>query len=130
MEHQGDLASVFFGHVLTFLFSSFKVTILEPGPFRTEIIQNNYNTVPQHPAYADPTLPASQRRKHFGSPQVFDGDVSKAVVVIEKLTQTEEAPLRFPLHRGVVSTMRDKAKKLSELADKYESWNEDLYHDD
>lgn len=37
--------------------------------------------------------------------------------------------MRFPLHKKVVAAMRDKAKGLSEAADKFESWNDDLYHD-
>ena len=60
---------------------------------------------------------------------MFDGDVAKAAIAIEKFSQLEDAPIRFPLHRRVVASMRDKAKNLSEEADKYESWTEDLYHD-
>ncbi|KAF8551559.1 NAD(P)-binding protein [Imleria badia] len=106
-----------------------KVTLLEPGPFRTEITQSNYRSAPQHPAYADPALRASQARKYFTATELWDGDVTKAVVVIDKVSQLEDAPIRFPLHKKVVAALRDKAKGLSAVADKYESWNDDLYHD-
>lgn len=105
-----------------------KVTILEPGPYRTEISEGNYRDVPPHPAYADSALPASQVRKFLASPHSFDGDVAKAVVVVNKVSQLEDAPIRFPLHKKLVADMRDKAKGLSEVADKYESWTDDLYH--
>jgi len=106
-----------------------KVTILNPGPYRTEISQGNYHGVPQHPAYADPALHTSQVRKLLTSTELYDGDVTKAAVVIEKLSRFEDAPIRFPLHKRVVAGMRAKAKGLSEVADKYESWTDGLYLD-
>ena len=105
------------------------MTILEPGPYRTEISQSNYRTSHQHPAYANPALPTSQMRKLFAATELFDGDVTKAAVVIEKFSRLEDAPIRFPLHKWVVASMRDKSKDLLEVADKYESWTDDLYHD-
>ncbi|KAF8125627.1 NAD(P)-binding protein [Boletus edulis] len=107
-----------------------KVTLLEPGPYRTEISQGNFRAAPQHPAYANPALPSSQARKFLGSTERFDGDVTKAVVVIEKFSQLEDVPIRFPIHRRVIMAMRDKAKSLSEGADKYERWTDGLYHDE
>lgn len=106
-----------------------KVTILEPGPYRTEMSRGNYRAVPPHPAYADPALPASQVRGFLETPELFDGDVTKAVILIDKISQLEELPIRFPLHKVLVADLRDKAKSLSEVADKYESWTDDLYHD-
>lgn len=106
-----------------------KVTILELGPYRTNILGENYRVLPQHSAYADPALPASQTRKLLASAEVLDGDVTKAAIVIEKFTRLEDAPMRFPLHRRVVAVMRDKAKDLSHVADAYESYTKDLYHD-
>ena len=61
--------------------------------------------------------------------ELYDGDVSKAAVIIERFSRLEDAPIRFPLHRNVVESMRDKSKGLLEVAGKYESWTEDLYHD-
>ena len=114
-----------FGHRLTFSFS--KVTALEPGPFRTNLSQSR--AAPPHPAYADPALHASQVRKHLVSTDLFNGDVSKAAVVIDKISQLNDLPIRFPLHKEIVARLRDKAKGFSEVADRYESWSDDLYHD-
>ena len=61
--------------------------------------------------------------------ELYDGDVSKAAVIIERFSRLEDAPIRFPLYRNVVESMRDKSKGLLEVAGKYESWTEDLYHD-
>lgn len=99
-----------------------KITLLEPGPFRTEFSERNFHPLPQHPVYADPALPRSQVCKYIGSPELFDGDVSRAVVVIKKVS-------RFPLHKRTVATLRERAKEYSDLADGYESWVEDLYHE-
>jgi len=107
-----------------------KVTLIEPGPFRTEIFQNNFYDAPQHPAYADPNSRASQARKRIASTKIFDGNPKKAAIVIEKVSRLEDPPVRFPLHRRVVASMREKAKGLLEVADRYESWNDGLYYDD
>ncbi|KAG8215329.1 NAD(P)-binding protein [Butyriboletus roseoflavus] len=94
------LSFIHLGHVLILvrLFDP-KVTILEPGPYRTGILQGNYPIAPQHPAYANPALRTSQIRKFLSSTELFDGDVTKAAVVIEKFSRLEDAPIRFPLHR-------------------------------
>lgn len=134
MEHQGlyvcfHVPSTPFLTGLFFVIS--KVTLIEPGPFRTEIFQNNIYDAPQHPAYADPDSRASQARKRIASSaKTFDGNTEKAAIVIEKVSRLEDPPVRFPLHRNVVASMREKAKGLLEVADRYESWNEDLYHDE
>ena len=103
-----------------------KITLLEPGPFRTEFSERNSvlcrNTLRTQ-------TPRSQVRKYIGSPELFDGDVSKAVVVIKKVSQLENPPVRFPFHKRTVATLRERAKEYSDLADGYESWVEDLYHE-
>ena len=92
--------------------------------------QSNYRDVPPHPAYADSALHTSLIRKDLLSKELWNGDVAKAVVVIDRVSQFEEAPIRFPLHKKVLEDMRGKAKSLLGLADKYEGWTGDLYHDD
>jgi len=106
-----------------------KATLIEPGPFRTEIVQKNFHQVPPHPAYADPNSRASQARNVFTSSEFFDGNAVKAVNVIEKVSRLEDPPIRLPLHKRVVTGLRDKAKGMLEVADKYESWSDDLYND-
>jgi NAD(P)-dependent dehydrogenase (short-subunit alcohol dehydrogenase family) len=103
-----------------------KVTIIEPGPFRTKIFKENQHITPQHPAYANPDLPSSQSRQFIVSDNI-DGDADKAVVAIEKLTHLDDVPMRLPLHRRVIVSTRDKIKSLTEDVNKFESWSEDLY---
>ncbi|KAG2365228.1 NAD(P)-binding protein [Suillus spraguei] len=103
-----------------------QITIIEPGPFRTGMLGGNMQVVPQHPAYADPELPASTMRQ-FMTSGLHDGDTDKAVVVIEKLTHLDDPPVRFPLHRNAVRAGREKSKSLTEIMDKYESWSESVY---
>ncbi|KAG1781249.1 NAD(P)-binding protein [Suillus placidus] len=104
-----------------------KVTIIEPGPFRTKIFKENQRLTSQHPAYASPGLPSSKFRQFITSGNI-DGDADKAVVAIEKLTHLDDVPMRLPLHRKVIVSTRDKIKILTKDADNFESWSEDLYH--
>ncbi|KAG2129184.1 NAD(P)-binding protein [Suillus bovinus] len=103
-----------------------KVTIIEPGPFRTGMFKGNMQLVPQHPAYADPELPGSKLRQ-FMNLTLADGDTEKAAIVIKKLTHLDDPQLRFPLHRLAVRAGREKAKSLTETIDRYESWTENVY---
>ncbi|KAG2138416.1 NAD(P)-binding protein [Suillus bovinus] len=104
-----------------------KVTIIEPGPFRTKIFKDNLRLISQHPAYTNPDLPSSQYRQFVASDNI-DGDADKAVVAIEKLTHLDDVPMRLPLHRRVVVSAREKIKSLTEDVNNFESWSEDLYH--
>lgn len=104
-----------------------KVTIIEPGPFRTKIFKENQRLTSQHPAYANPGLPSSRFRQFITSGNI-DGDADKAVVAIEKLTHLDDVPMRLPLHRKVVASTRDKIKILAEDVGNFESWSDDLYH--
>ncbi|KAG2116839.1 hypothetical protein DEU56DRAFT_839771 [Suillus clintonianus] len=104
-----------------------QITIIEPGPFRTRSFRDDaMQSSVQHPAYANPDLPGSKFRE-WAATNVVDGDPDKAVVVMEKLTHLDEAPMRLPLHRVAVRGGRAKATSLTETMDKYESWSEDVY---
>ncbi|KAG1720814.1 hypothetical protein EDB19DRAFT_539188 [Suillus lakei] len=105
-----------------------QITIIEPGPFRTRGLTGDDAVQPsiQHPAYTNPDLPGSKFRE-WASRNAGDGDPDKAVVVMEKLTHLDEAPMRLPLHRFALSVGRAKAASLIETVDKYESWSEDVY---
>jgi NAD(P)-dependent dehydrogenase (short-subunit alcohol dehydrogenase family) len=104
-----------------------KVTIIEPGPFRTKIFKENQRMASPHPAYANPDLPGSQLRQFITSNNI-NGDADRAVVAIEKLTHLDDVPIRLPLHKKVVVSTRDKIKRLTEDVNSFESWSEDLYH--
>ncbi|KAF9232135.1 hypothetical protein BU15DRAFT_81566 [Melanogaster broomeanus] len=90
-----------------------KVTIIEPGPFRTK----------DHPK-----SPSSQMRAYFASESgAVDGDADKAVVAMEKLVHLDNPPLRLPLHKWTVAAIKEKIQKVLEEVQAYESWSDDLY---
>ncbi|KAG0697675.1 NAD(P)-binding protein [Suillus ampliporus] len=94
-----------------------KVTIIEPGPFRTRMLTDDI-----HLGLANPELADSKPRQ-----RVTLGDPEKAVAVIEKLTHLDEPPLRLPLHRNAIAAGREKVKSLNDDMDRYESWSENVY---
>ncbi|KAF9222900.1 NAD(P)-binding protein [Gyrodon lividus] len=104
-----------------------KVTILEPGPFRTKCATVNAVVEPLHPAYTDPALPTMQIRSSGLNPDsVFNGDPDKFAEVVYKLAYLEDPPLRLPIHPVAVAIVRRKGQELLEAADKGESWSEDV----
>ncbi|KAH7927535.1 NAD(P)-binding protein [Leucogyrophana mollusca] len=103
-----------------------KVTIIEPGPFRTKLVAENVQIEPQHPAYAHPSSPSSQFRKYATSSAV-DGDADKAVAAIEKIVHIDNPPVRLPLHKKTVASAKEKALSILEDVDNYGAWSEDLY---
>ena len=115
-------------------------------PGRTNLI----NT-PPHPAYvsASPLSPrtspsststSSATSKSPQSPQSplpsiltrqfvtmpFPGDTSKAAVVIYKLSELENPPMRLPLGKHAVRLAREKMEAVKKDVDLYESWSEGL----
>ncbi|KAG9311278.1 NAD(P)-binding protein [Chiua virens] len=104
-----------------------KITLLEVGPFRTELGTVNSNVAPPHPAYTSPDLPGSKWRILFKSGVIYDGDPQKACIAFEKASRMEDPPLRLPLHRGVLQAASGKGKSLIETVEKYRDWSDDLY---
>jgi len=47
-----------------------RITVVEPGGFRTEWAKSPLAVVPQHPAYSDPTTPTSQVQAYIFGPYV------------------------------------------------------------
>ncbi|EGN97096.1 hypothetical protein SERLA73DRAFT_74810 [Serpula lacrymans var. lacrymans S7.3] len=105
-----------------------KVTIVEPGPFRTKIVQENLREEPQHPAYSKPES-GSSRFRAFVHSSTFGGDADKFVAAVVRLVDADEAPVRLPLHKNTIVSVREKAQSLNDDADRYASWSDDLYFD-
>lgn len=105
-----------------------KVTIVEPGPFRTNCPTTNMVTEPIHPAYNDPVLPSMQLRNVMSNTDTaFTGDPTKLAEAIYKLVYLEDPPLRLPLHNIAVKTLKEKGRHLIDTADTWASWSEDMY---
>ncbi|KAI6114069.1 hypothetical protein F5141DRAFT_1104021 [Pisolithus sp. B1] len=104
-----------------------KVTIVEPGPFRTNCPTTNMVTEPVHPAYDDPTLPSSEFRKMMSNADAkFDGDPIKLADAMYKLVYLKDPPLRLPLHHMTVEAFRVKGRHLIDTADTWASWSDDM----
>ncbi|OCH86505.1 NAD-P-binding protein [Obba rivulosa] len=102
-----------------------KVTIILPGPFRTSV-QANYVTLPALPAYTT-AVPAVNGRVFMAT--IDDGpsdDPRKGVEKFYELANLPEPPLRCPVGKLAVESMRKKAASLVAEADAYASWSEGL----
>ncbi|KAG1885451.1 hypothetical protein F4604DRAFT_1726220 [Suillus subluteus] len=99
-----------------------KITLIEPGLFRTSMIQS-HATEPIHPAYeSNPSLPTRKYRALY--PDIedthFDGDPAKFAEVAYKLSRLDDPPIRLPLHRVALESARQKGESLLETA---ENWS-------
>ncbi|PCH43481.1 NAD(P)-binding protein [Wolfiporia cocos MD-104 SS10] len=100
-----------------------KVTIIEPGGFRTKGVDSAVK-VPPHPAYTKATLPSAGFRKWLEDPKGLAGDVDKATEVIYKLSTLPEPPLHFLLGHDALGMAKEKLTNLLADIDKYGSWSE------
>ncbi|KAG2113928.1 uncharacterized protein F5147DRAFT_744111 [Suillus discolor] len=106
-----------------------KITLIEPGLFRTSVIQNVV-AEPIHPAYAsNASLPTRKYRALYPDIEKthFDGDPAKFAEVVYKLSRLDEPPVRLPLHRVALESARQKGESLLEAAEKWSSWSDDVY---
>ncbi|MBY0462246.1 MAG: SDR family NAD(P)-dependent oxidoreductase [Alphaproteobacteria bacterium] len=86
-----------------------KVTIIEPGPFRTEFFGKAYDMAPENLAYKS-TIGSQVRhyRKEAHKNQI--GDPVKAVQIIIQIAEMKEPPLRMILGNIAMDTMLQKIK--------------------
>ncbi|MGH3588565.1 MAG: SDR family oxidoreductase [Pseudonocardia sp.] len=91
-----------------------RVTIVEPGPFRTEFLGRSMQHATPLPAYEDGPAGALRRRTASGHGQQ-PGDPVGAVEAIIDVVRAPSAPLRLPL--GRIAVERIRAKLQGQLAD-------------
>ncbi|KAG9310960.1 NAD(P)-binding protein [Chiua virens] len=115
--------------VFYLVYYSLQVTILEPGPFRTEIAKNNYHAVPPHPAYTNPVSRAAQIRQRLAAGEMFDWRRHESRGSDRAGVSTPGCANTVPIAQTCRGGHEDKARGLQEVASTYESWTEDLYHD-
>lgn len=91
-----------------------RVTIVEPGPFRTEFLGRSLRRATPIPDYEDG--PVGALRSRFGTQHGRQpGDPVRAVEAIIDVVRSPSAPLRLPLGRAAVERIR--AKLQQQLAD-------------
>lgn len=89
-----------------------RVTIVEPGPFRTEFLGRSMARATPIPDYEDGPAGALRARDGHGKQP---GDPVRAVEAIINAVHSPSAPLRLPLGRSAVERIR--AKLTGQLAD-------------
>ncbi|KAI0325761.1 hypothetical protein GY45DRAFT_202872 [Cubamyces sp. BRFM 1775] len=124
-----------------------KVLIVEPGAFKTSVLEKDMIVAPPHPAYTNPTLPGShigiaflagaghQQQSQEDNEEDKEGSTqtrltinhaSKAVAKINEMADLASPPLHFPLGEDVLTAAREKIRSLSEETEAYASWSENL----
>jgi NAD(P)-dependent dehydrogenase (short-subunit alcohol dehydrogenase family) len=97
-----------------------RVTLIEPGPFRTDFIGRSLEPVPQRlPDYDRTSGKFAQFLKVIDGKQ--PGDPARAAQAIVAMVHAGNPPFRMPLGRYVVKKLRDRAAEMTRLADEQES---------
>lgn len=105
-----------------------KVTIIEPGGFRTEWNKGSMVKLPIHPAYAGPNTPSSLFRPLHD--HVFLGDPVKAAKVMIKIAKENDLPMRLQLGPDALHLVRSKCETVLKDAEKWEALSRSTSADD
>lgn len=97
-----------------------KVTLIEPGPFRTDFAGGSIRIAPLHPDYAGKA--ADYVRTYLSEmDQAQPGDPLKAARLIMDLVRMETPPLRLLLGNLAVERLQAKTKKQADEFARYET---------
>jgi len=105
-----------------------KVTIIEPGGFRTDWNQGNMTTIPQHPAYAGPDTPSSKYRPLHNL--TFIGDPVKAAKAMIQISKSNDPPMRLQLGTDALHVVRFKCATILKDAEEWEALSQSTVADD
>lgn len=97
-----------------------RVTIVEPGPFRTEFAGSSIKTVKNKIDAYTRTAHVFERAMHERNGKQ-DGDPAKAAEVLWQVVQSENPPLRLPLGRIAFDAVRMKLQNVAADLDAWES---------
>lgn len=97
-----------------------KITLVQPGPFRTDFIARSMDKAAGE--IADYQASSGKFARFLASMDGKQpGDPAKAAAAIVQMVLDGEAPLHFPLGKYVVKKLRDKAAALTREAEKWEA---------
>jgi NAD(P)-dependent dehydrogenase (short-subunit alcohol dehydrogenase family) len=96
-----------------------KVSIVEPGAFRTKLFGGGFRTMPEHPDYAATVGPT--RAFVRGAHDAQEGDPAKAAKAIVDAVAAGAPTLRLPLGPDAVQGIRDKLAKVASDVDRTET---------
>jgi NAD(P)-dependent dehydrogenase (short-subunit alcohol dehydrogenase family) len=94
-----------------------KMTLVVPGPFRTDFISRSLDTVPRVPEYANTVGRFEKFLNHINGKQ--PGDPAKAAEAIYRIAGIEKPPFRLVLGKYATEKFQ---KKLKALGEELENW--------
>ncbi|KXN82786.1 hypothetical protein AN958_02151 [Leucoagaricus sp. SymC.cos] len=106
-----------------------RITVIEPGPFNTRVINEHLTSLPPHPAYTDPKLGTNISRAWMTPTKLrpMAGNVAKGAALFYRLSTLNDPPFRLPLHPRVLDRARYHIQTLQEGVDGYASWSDEIY---
>jgi NAD(P)-dependent dehydrogenase (short-subunit alcohol dehydrogenase family) len=99
-----------------------KVTIIEPGGFRTDFAGSSQNIYPDNPVYAATVGTVARFQREYNGAQ--PGDPKRAAAVILKLAGLDEPPLRLLLGSDAVRAAEEAERARSEADKKWRQLSE------
>lgn len=97
-----------------------KITIIEPGPFRTDFAGHSLKLALLNPDYKD--TPADKIREYTEKANNHQaGDPIKAANIIIQVTRLANPPLRLPLGNIAIDRIKAKLESLNKEVSKYEA---------
>ncbi|KAG1895467.1 uncharacterized protein F5891DRAFT_668137 [Suillus fuscotomentosus] len=100
------------------------VCIIEPGGFYTKGAEGA-TVLPQHPAYADESLPSSVLRQMLKG-VVFEGDADKFTQTVYEVVQGGKIPKRLPMGLDALEMLNLRIEDLKATVDETKGWSADL----
>ncbi|KAG1814476.1 hypothetical protein EV424DRAFT_1413981 [Suillus variegatus] len=101
-----------------------QICIIEPGVFNTN--GNRAATVlPQHPAYADESFPASVLRQMIEG-AIMEGDADKFTRTVYEVVQGGKIPKRLPMGLDALETLNLRIDNLKATVEETKGWSVDL----
>jgi len=94
-----------------------KITIIEPGTFRTKAIKENLKVLPPHPAYSDSCLPSKQLRDFLPLITANNDPQKLSEVVYFRVSRDPNPALRLPLGDDAVELTTSKSADLAKAAE-------------
>jgi len=99
-----------------------KVTIIEPGGFRTDFAGSSQTILADNPAYASTVGAAARFQRAFDGAQ--PGDPKKAAAAVLQIARLDEPPMRLLLGRDAVRAAAEADRTRAEADRKWRSLSE------
>ena len=102
-----------------------KVTLIEPGAFRTDFANRSLQVAPYHPEYAEALAVTRKYYETIGGQQ--PGDPLAAVNAMIEVANHPNPPLRLPMGKIALGRIRSK---LSQYEAEIHAWEKTILHTD